>query len=291
MSGPVVVGVDGSVTGERALDWATDEARRRKRTLRVLHAYGWPLPDLPVSPDRYRAPRPGMSDGELARDVAERHAARARRAAPELTVETVVSGDLPGPALVTASLDASVVVVGSRGLGSVTELLLGSVSSHVVAHARVPVVVVRRPADPHAPVLVGVDGKPASDRAVGWAFEQAASRRVPLIAVHAWQAPVSRRHGDMLPLVHDPAMLAKEEARVLTEALTGGREEYPDVVVRACLRHERPAKALLAESTRAGLLVVGAHGRSEWRGLLLGSVSRHVLHHAGVPVAVVHERR
>lgn len=291
MTGPVVVGVDGSVTGERALDWAADEARRCGRTLRVLHAYGWPLPDLPVSADRYRAPRPGMSDGELARDVAERHAARARRAASGLTVETVVSGDLPGPALVTASLDAAVVVVGSRGLGGVTELLLGSVSSQVVMHAHAPVVVVRRIAEPHAPVLVGVDGKPESGRAVGWAFDQAASRRVPLIAVHAWQAPVSRRHGDMLPLVHDPAVLAKEAQRVLAGALAGWREEYPDVVVRAFLRHERPAHALIAESAQAGLLVVGAHSRSGWRGLLLGSVSRHVLHHAGVPVAVVHDRR
>ena len=145
--------------------------------------------------------------------------------------------------------------------------------------------------DPAAPVLLGVDGSPANDLVVGFAFQEAALRGVPLTAMHTWTHPVSTGPGDMLPLVYDVAEVAAGEARVLAEALAGWHDKYPDVVVHRKLTHGGARKALIDATHRAQLVVVGTRGRGGFTGLLLGSVSQAVLHHAACPVAVVPHRR
>ncbi len=95
------------------------------------------------------------------------------------------------PALVALSADADMVVVGCRGLGGVGRLLLGSVSSGLVHGAHCPVAVIRdedplMPDPAHAPVVVGIDGSPASELATEIAFEEATRRGVELVAVHVW---------------------------------------------------------------------------------------------------------
>lgn len=286
MDGRVVVGIDGTVASRRALDWAIAEVRARPRPLHLLYACGWALLELPMGPDGYRLP---MGSGGDVHAMAEKILAEAAGVVgPATGVSTEISTDLPGRALLTASRTASTVVVGSRGAGGFGGLLLGSVAEQVAAHGRCPVVVVRPAPDPGGPVVVGVDGSPASRAALRYAAGQAVARDVVLRAVHVWRWPVPAGPGDMLPPVYDPAVLAAEEQRVLAEAVAGLAVDMPDLRVERRLVRGRAAPALLAAAGDAALTVVGSRGHGGFTGLLLGSVSHQLLHHAAGPVAVVH---
>jgi nucleotide-binding universal stress UspA family protein len=178
-------------------------------------------------------------------------------------------------------------VVGSRGLGGVSGLLLGSVAVALAAHASCPMVVVRgedRPDAADLPVGIGVDGSPTSEAALAFAFEAAAVRGVGLVAVHTW-ADVEFRPG-MAPLV-DWSSIAEDEEVVLAERLAGWSTKYPDVPVRRVVQRDGAATALVELSRDAQLVVVGSRGRGQLSGLLLGSVSHGVLHRSHCPVAVV----
>src|SRR5690606_3692092 len=165
-------------------------------------------------------------------------------------------------------------------------LLLGSVAVGLGGHARCPLVVVRavQDSEPTAPVVVGVDGSPLSDPALAFAFEAAAVRGVALEAVHAWRELVGDL--DMATLL-DWDAIETEERALLAERLAGWAEKYPDVPVRRVVTRERPARVLVEQSRGAQLVVVGSRGRGGFTGLVLGSVSHAVLHHAHCPVAVV----
>ncbi|WP_043323289.1 universal stress protein, partial [Micromonospora sp. M42] len=139
------------------------------------------------------------------------------------------------------------------------------------------------------PVVVGVDGSELSTAAVGFAYEEAARRGASLIVVHAWLYPTPMGPGDILPLVYDPEALAEESRRVVAESVAGWSQRYPDVPVRQRSIRGAPARVLVEESKDAQLVVVGAHGRGALGGLLLGSVSHAVLHHAHSPLVIVRD--
>jgi nucleotide-binding universal stress UspA family protein len=286
--GPVVVGVDGSACGLAAVDLAARAAALRGRALRVVHGFIWPLMHVPLGPSAVGPPEGGLRH-RAERIVAEA-VERARAAAPgtEVTGEVITGGG--AGVLVGCSRTAGLVVVGDRGLGGFTGLLVGSVAVQLAAHASCPVLVARGSEDPAAPVLLGVDGSPANDAAVGYAFDEAALRAVRLLALHAWIRPVSTEPGDLLPPVHDTGEVAAEEERLLAEALAGWHDKYPDVEVERRLVHAAARKALIEATARAQLAVVGSRGRGGFTGLVLGSVSQAVLHHAGCPVVVVPHR-
>ncbi|ASW55416.1 universal stress protein [Plantactinospora sp. KBS50] len=285
LTGPVVVGIDGSTIALDAVRAAARTAAGRHRPLRVVHAFIWPIINVPTGPISG-----GVADGGLRRQ-AERYVteavAEAGKVAPELDVTGAVVDGAPVPVLLGESRDAALLVLGNRGLGGFAGLVLGSVTVQVSAQARCPVLVVRGEPRADGPVVVGVDGSAGSAQAAGYAFEEAAWRGVPLVAVHAWLEPAPAGPGDMLPLVYDPDLLAAQEERVLAESLAGFAERYPQVPVRRRLVRGSAAGALVRESESAQLVVVGARGRGALAGLLLGSVSHAVLHHAHAPVAVV----
>ena len=104
------------------------------------------------------------------------------------------------------------------------------------------------------------------------------------MAVHAWRDMLVDQ--TMVPLV-DWDAVESDEREVLAERLAGLRTSHPDLVVRKLVVRDRPARSLVDESRRAQLVVVGSRGRGGLRGLLLGSVSQQLLHHAHCPVAVV----
>lgn len=285
---PVVVGVDGSDQSMRALGWAAEEAALCHRRLRVVHAFVWPLYPVDLDP-----PAGGFPDGGLRRAAdrivteALEHAAAV---APAVEIDGAVVAGTAAPTLLRESERAELLVVGNRGLGGFTGMLVGSVGAAVAAHAACPVVVVRRRQDdgPSAGrVVVGVDGSAASELALGFAFREATRRRTGLTVVHTWMGPVSEGPGDMLPLVHDPAIVGRDEDRLVAETLAGWQEKFPDVEVRRDVVHGHAAKVLVAESRGAMLTVVGSRGRGGFPGLRLGSVSRALLHHADGPLAVV----
>ncbi|CAL9604216.1 universal stress protein [Streptomyces sp. enrichment culture] len=288
MSGLVVVGVDGSDSSLAAVETAAEEARRRGAGLHVVHAFLWPAMHVPLG-----APPVGPADGGL-QAVADRLVAdaveRARSAAPDVEVSHAVVTGEPLSVLEAQSRRADLVVVGSRGMGGFVGLLVGSTAVHLAAHGKCPVLVVREPGTPDGPVLVGVDGSAAGGRAIGFAFAEAARRGAELVALHAWttwNAPAPAPPDAAEPYANEPGALAANEERLLSEALSGYTERYPGVKVRHELVRGGSREALIEASRTARLLVVGARGRGGFTGLLLGSVSQAMLHHAHCPVVVV----
>jgi nucleotide-binding universal stress UspA family protein len=169
-------------------------------------------------------------------------------------------------------------------------LLLGSTAGHLAAHGRCPLMVVRGRADPAGPVLLAVDGSPAAEPAVEFAFVEASLRGADLLALHVWNTRTERAYdgpSDPPFVTYDADRLRDEEERVLAEALSGWRSKYPDVAVQRRLVRARTRPALVDASGGAQLVVVGARGRGGFAGLRLGSVSQAVLHHAHCPVTVV----
>jgi nucleotide-binding universal stress UspA family protein len=287
----VVAGVDGSECGLQAVRWAAAEALRRQLPVRLVAAHAWPSGGLVGDPGL------GVDYRAVLRDVVLGHlataAADARQVAPELDIEQVEVTGYPVPVLLGESAHAEIVVLGDRGLGGFTGLLIGSVAVEVTAHASCPVIVVRgsepdRTGPRPQPVVVGVDGSPTSEAATAFAFEAASLRRVPLVAVHVWRDVLV--DATMAPLL-DWDVIDSDEREVLAERLAGWTEKYPDVPVRRLVARDRPARALVEESGRAQLVVVGSRGRGGFHGLLLGSVSQALLHNAHCPVAVVRSPR
>lgn len=288
MSGLVVVGADGSASSLAAVETAAREAAWRGAGLRVVHAFLWPALHVPLGP-----PALGPSEGGL-RNAAQRVVAeaveRAGRAAPDVDVtHAVVTGE-PLTVLEAQSRAAELVVVGSRGMGGFVGLMLGSTAVHLAAHGQCPVLVVREQPAAGGPVLLGVDGSPAGADAVDFAFAEAALRGAELLALHAWtpwHTPVPPPQDPAMPYASEPGELARTEERLVAETITGRRERYPGVAVRTKTVRGATRETLIEESRTAQLLVVGARGRGGFSGLVLGSVSQAVLHHAHCPVAVV----
>ena len=283
----VVAGVDGSDCGLQAVRWAALEASRRHLPLRLVIVYCWPAGGIVGNVGL------GVDPKAVLRDVALGHLAAAAdvaaQIAPGVDVEQVDVVGFTVPVLQAESTRAELIVLGDRGLGGFTGLLVGSVAVGLAAHASCPVVVTRGPepdgAAPRSePVVVGIDGSPLSEAAVAFAFEAASLRGVPLVGVHAWQDLLV--DPKMAPLVDWDAVQA-DEREVLAERLAGWSEKYPDVPVHRLVVRDRPAHALVDESGRAQLVVVGSRGRGGFTGLLMGSVSQALLHHAHCPVAVV----
>lgn len=279
----VVVGVDGSDDSLRAVRWAAAEAGRRGVPLRLVHAFDHTVEHV------VGQPTVGEQEREVLMDQAHRlltgAAAAAETAVPGLEVQAQLVTGYPVPVLADESGRAQLVVLGAAGRGRFLELLAGSVASGLAAHGRCPVVVVRgEDGGPAAPVVVGIDGTPASETAIAFGFEAAAARHAPLVAVHAWQTPL------VGTVPADPAVVSAVEAaahEILAERLAGWGEKFPDVLVRRVVLNDRPAPLLVREARGAQLLVVGSRGHGLVAGAFLGSVGHALVHRAPCPVAVV----
>ncbi|MFI9012294.1 universal stress protein [Actinosynnema sp. NPDC053489] len=287
MGDPIVVGVDGSRSASRAVRWAAAEAARHRAPLRLLHAYLVPQRGYPAAVLTGREVREAFE--EQGRRWLEAAADDVRDLVPD--VGTSVVREQPAAALVAASRDARLVVVGSQGLGGLLGLVVGSVAVSVAEHGRCPVVVVRDrqpdagPPDT-GPVVLGVDGSPAGEAAVGFAFRAASARGAALVALLAWVPLLADTpYADRVRVDWDA--VEDEQRQALAQRLAGWQEEYPDVVVERRLVRERPAKALVDASGDAQLLVVGTRGLGGFKGMLLGSTSQALIRHAPCPLAVV----
>ncbi|HZM78434.1 MAG TPA: universal stress protein [Candidatus Limnocylindrales bacterium] len=294
----VVAGVDGSDEALLAVQAATLDAARRGCGLKLVHAFVWPELRIPTGPPAGGPPQAGLRH-EAARflDDAAKVAAHAD---PRIPITTEVITGAPARVMLRQAHEAEVLVLGSRGLGGFTGLLVGSTAVQVAAHSPVPVLVIRSSVAPSGaeqegaalgaaqavaalgaerdgPVVLGVDGSPESTAAVAEGFAEADRRGAELLAVHTWNRP----------LVYDADDVEGEERRVLSEALSGYQGKSPDVKVTERVFQRRPAPTLVELSRTAQIVVVGSRGRGGFKGLLLGSVSQQLLHHAECPVLVV----
>jgi nucleotide-binding universal stress UspA family protein len=287
-AGLVIVGVDGSTASAAAVELGAWEARRRRASLLLAHGILTELPHATYGP----LPRPPLDHTvrEETRSMLENVEHRTRSIHPGLTVRsTLVTGGGAGT-LVELSRGASLVLVGARGTGGFAELRLGSVSAQVTMHAHAPVIVVRERDDVvgRGPVVVGVDGSPANEAAIGFAFDEAMARAVPLRMVYVWWMHPLRNLGPVTPWQYEPGAAQAEADRMLAEATAGWRTKFPDVTVQElAVHHTNPACGLIEASRDASLLVVGSRGRGGFASLILGSVSQSVITHADAPVAVV----
>lgn len=280
----IVVGVDGSPASDNAVAWAARDAALRGVQLTLIYAL--PGAASPVWLDVALPQDYWDYQNETGQKVLDAAQQVAREAAGEHALR-IVAKSVPGHAVATLieySRRADLVVVGSRGLSKWGRRLLGSVSSSLAHHAHGPVAVIPEGERPStAPVVVGVDGSPASELATEIAFDEASRRGVELIVLHTWtdlnfEFPAIRWND-----------LSEEAERALSEQLAGWCERYPDVAVRRVVMPDEPARQLLAQAEAAQLVVVGNRGRGGFAGMLLGSVSSAVVHSATAPVIVARQ--
>jgi nucleotide-binding universal stress UspA family protein len=270
----IVAGYDGSSVSGHALHWAAREARARGTTLTVCLAW---------TPTHIALHRESALS-ELARlqgkEILALGLPYAEPALGSRHIATELADGSAARVLCERSGGAEMVVVGCRGNTELPGLLLGSVAWQVAGYATGRVVVVRgqwRPVN-HAPgpVVAGVDGCPASLAALAFAFEEAALRDVPLVAVCAL-ADAAGRLGEAHLIEAD-----------FGRAMAGQQEMHPEVTVVRKLVAGAPRTSLLTEADGAQLLVVGSRGRGGLDGMALGSVAQAVLHHAPCPVGIAH---
>jgi nucleotide-binding universal stress UspA family protein len=282
--GAVVVGVDGSQAALDAVRWAAAEARNVQCPLSLVHTLEWPLVGFPV-PAGLRAGWTQEMHEQGHRWLRDAQEA-AELAAPGIPTQVHLCTGDPRERLLAEAQHAHELVVGSRGLGGFTGMLLGSTSATVTQHASCPVVVVHGGGAPAGPVVVGLDGSPASEQALGYAFQAAARAGAALRAVHAWD-DLGALHSPMAPAEVLPVDEIEAAAlRMLAEQVASWQEKYPNVAVEGQVIHERPAAALIELGGLARMIVVGFRGRGGFARLLLGSVSQAVVRHASCPVVV-----
>ncbi|MGW3042181.1 universal stress protein [Kitasatospora sp. NPDC001159] len=278
MTGSVVVGFDGSPESLAATEWAVREAQRRGLGLEVVQAWPWPKRDVVGSDQTYHRALAHLADRE----------AGLRAVAPGVPITSApVSAD-PVEVLETASRTAAVLVLGSRGLGTVRGFLTGSVSQEVLRRSACPVVLVRaHESEPAGAVTVGLDLAHPAEEVLAFAFEAAALRSAPLRVVHVWSPPAGSEYmsyGAIGGLEHEVSAV---ERTGLAEALEPWRTRHPEVEVTEELVRGKPAVELVDATATARLLVVGRRTRHAPLHHHLGPVAHAAIHHVHCPVAVV----
>jgi nucleotide-binding universal stress UspA family protein len=271
---PVIVGADGSRESLRAVEWAAREAALRGTSLRIVAVP--PLPRrMTVTPAT-----PGTVADVVEQSTSEALAAAAQQAAaqqPGLAIETHLVAGAPAEVLAGVAEDAALLVLGSRGAGGFSALVLGSVSRYVATHAPAPVVVAREETmSADREIVVGVRDPAQSEAALGFGFEEAALRHARLRAVHAWSSPVPGH-----------AEAPAEETSRLESAVAAWQEKFPEVEASVEVVHAHPGRVLAGSSARADLVVLGRHAPGGSRRSGVGSVTHAVLGHAHGPVATV----
>ncbi|WP_031100004.1 universal stress protein [Streptomyces sp. NRRL S-15] len=268
MPGTITVGLDGTEHALAAADWAAQEAVRRGTDLRLVHAWVWHPTDTAYVGDR-------ASEERTLRTMLSEAESRVAEAHPALDVSTELLVDDPVPALVAEAARAGMLVLGSRGYGTLAGYLIGSVSLHVLRMTERPVVMVRG------------TGHVYKRQVLDFAFAAASERGTSLRAVYAWSIPtVLLWSPGSMWLAEQEGGLEPLHRQILADALSPWREKYPEVDVVEHVEAGTAAEVLLSHSDRAGLLVVGR--RTHDTGLRrLGPVTHAALHHARCAVAVV----
>src|SRR5680860_697446 len=257
-SGSILVGYDGSADSDHALSWAEELARQTQRPLHVLIS----------SVDRTQVFEFGH-DWDVAKMTGIESDALDRMQNSKVPQTSVSVLEVPPTtALIDASSQASLLVVGARGHSALSGVVIGSVSQHVSQHAACPVVVVRPAAHALNRVVVGIDGSPGSTAALEFAAEHASRTGAALAVIYAWRS-LSHGSGALMgaPFAHHFTKEMNSAERVLSEAVAGLGEKYPDVKLDTEAIPVVASRCLADASAAASLLVVGSRGRGAFAGM------------------------
>jgi nucleotide-binding universal stress UspA family protein len=272
----ILVGIDGTPESHFALRWAVEAAEGRGVAVRVVRAYLNELSRWPALGVEGYVPPPMPLD-KYQHEVEDAVRYARDRLGYEGASGWLANND-PAHAILTEAGKAEMVVLGTRSRSRMSAVMLGSVATSVAAKAPCPVVVVR--GERHTgPVVVGTDGSAESEEALTFGFEEAARSGQPLRVVHCWHP-----HDQYADSIESTGALLKTW---LAESLAPYRDKYPTVRTQASVIEGRASAQLVDLSASASLVVVGSRGRGGVAGLLLGSVSQSLLHHAESPIAIV----
>jgi nucleotide-binding universal stress UspA family protein len=289
MNGTIVIGYDRSPSSDRALAQAGREAAwRDDGAVTVVNAFHW----VPVAaPMAYVPMDVETSLKDAADEVAGAGVAWLRERYPGMTVEPAVIAGPAAEALVEASRDADLLVLGNRGRGGFTGMLLGSVSMRALTLASCPTLVVRgKPREPLDAVVLALDVEDPSDEVIDFAFTEAALREARLRVVNVWDLSWT---GVDAPGADDDLVRAKKHAMediraALERRLNPWHARHPDVRLAVEVADGTPSAVLTSLTEAADLIVAGAHRRGDGHlGMRPGPIVHTLLHHADCPVAVV----
>ena len=294
----ILVAIDGSPESTAALTWASHEAQVSARGLRLVHVVEY----LPGYGYVWAST---VGAATALQDAGEPVVTEARALVRELAPTVQVRASAVTGSVVRTLLDecdtAALAVVGSRGAGALSRLLLGSVSHRLAAHATCPVVVVGEPAISTASlggrvgsssverVLVGVGGSGDSAAVLDFAFTEAERHGTPVIAIRTWEpphSPIPFGHPDA-PAADYTAQRDKYERGQLLRALAPARAAHPRVQVTARVRTGDAAVRLTRACRPGDLLVIGHRHSGRFYPPALGPVASAVAHHARCPLAIV----
>ncbi|MGH2513958.1 MAG: universal stress protein [Candidatus Limnocylindrales bacterium] len=294
----ILVAWDGSAGGQQAAGLATSMAWPAGSVVRLVSVFD-PVP-LMIAP-RWAGGSSPISvelDAEIMAGLrADLDALVARLGGPGRTVEGSVLRGRPASVIVdeARSFEADVVIVGSRGHGSIAALLLGSVSAEIVDQAPCPVLVARRPAPER--VLFATDGSASAATAeaviASWPIFAELPIRVVAVAdvTEPWRSGVAPT---MYGLAMDAYTVDLEAAQLENRRLADASVERLQAAGRQAVSEVRTGDAaaeiiLAAEAFDAGLVVLGSRGRTGLARFVLGSVARNVVHAGTASVLIVRE--
>ncbi|GGG25737.1 universal stress protein [Rhodococcoides trifolii] len=243
-SSRIVVGVDGSVSSLDAVRWGTLEALRRHAPLELVTSKVF-VPGTYADAVDLRVGSFTDQDVEAKRVLTEAvDVAHDSADGRTISLDTRIEFGPAAKVLLDLENTPAMIVVGSRGLGEFTGGLIGSVSTAVATHARCPVAVIKSGHIGDGPVVVGVDNTPNSQPAIGVAYDEASTRGVDLIAVHAWS---DLELGTVFTREADGQWWDSEFAEnvSLAESMAGWSEDYPDVAVQRVMVQDRPVRELV----------------------------------------------
>jgi nucleotide-binding universal stress UspA family protein len=281
VNGSIIVGVDESAGAAEALRWAAHEGDLHGWPVTAVLCWGYVDQHHGTTPHPFE-PGYTVSDATAALHTIVGQVLGEGAA----TVECRTVNDVAARALLEASADARLLVLGARGLGSFRGLMLGSVSQQCLHQATIPVAIVRAgatgPRYGRSWIVVGVDGSDTSQRALDWALEEARVLDACIDVVHAWHLPAHA-----VPTVANAYAPFDEEARHIVEQALARADTTGVLSVRPVVRQGSGGEVLVRLAEGADLVVVGSRGLGGVKGLLLGSVSHQVTHHAPCPVVVI----
>ncbi|MCX4781546.1 universal stress protein [Streptomyces sp. NBC_01264] len=279
--GSVIVGVDGSEPARQAALWAAAEATRRERPLHIVYGADTDGRALYASVETIEQVR------QAGRELLDATAIAVTEQFPSLQVNTEFSRSAPVPSLHRSAGLYGTIVVGNRGAGGFSSLMLGSVGLKVAAGAKTPVIIVRgigNGAEMGA-VLAAVRDEHDLESA-RYAAREAELRKGSLRLLHVWN--ILQSVGNVATMLDDVDQIAGEHAHHLTAVGDQIREEFPDLTVQVDAEKSVSVASVLVEASRgADLLVMGGRRAPGYLGPTLGRATHSLIHHAHCPVQLI----